>query len=290
MSDFHGLSTAVLENEYIRLEYLTTAGPRLIRLSYQGSPNLLADAYDVSLNMTHEGYSLLGGHRLWISPEVPEKTYIPDNSGVRVMEIPNGVELTGASEEGSRVRKRVKVELEARRPVLQLVHTIVNEDLAAVTISPWAISMFRQGGTVILPQPDGNADPNGLLNNRLIALWPYTRIADARLILRDDFILVHATPNLPALKLGYYNTAGWLAYWIDGILFRKSFVVHPGTTYPDGGCNSEVFCNDRFVELETLGSLTALLPGEEAVLTETWDLRASLDAPFIPNALRDLLG
>jgi len=38
VSNFHGLPTAVLENEYIRSEYLTAAGPSLIPLSYRGSP------------------------------------------------------------------------------------------------------------------------------------------------------------------------------------------------------------------------------------------------------------
>jgi hypothetical protein len=289
MSDFHGLPTAVLENKSLRLEYLTTAGPRIVGLSFHGSANLLADVHDITWDTPHGEYFILGGHRLWISPELPEKTNIPDRSGAQVREIPGGVELTGQHEPGSGVRKTIRIELDASRPVVRLVHTVVNENKEPIQLAPWAISMFRQGGIVILPQPVGNADPHGLLNNRVMALWPYTRINDPRLVLRDDFILLHATPSLPPTKIGYANKAGWLAYWNEGILFRKSFDLFPGGAYPDGGCNTETYCNDRFVELETLGALATLAPGESAGLTETWELQDGLAAAFIPEVIRDLI-
>ena len=289
MSDFHGLPTAILENDQIRLEYLTTAGPRIVGLSYRGSTNLLADVHDIVWDTPHGKYFPLGGHRLWISPEIPEKTNIPDKTGAQVRDIPGGVELIGASEPGSGIRKSVRVVLEAEHPVVQLAHTIVNENPAPITIAPWAITMFALGGIVLLPQPVGNTDPHGLLHNRLLALWPYTRINDPRLTLRDDFILIHATPSLPPVKLGYSNSMGWLAYWSNGILFRKSFDLNPGTTYPDGGCNAESYCGDRFVELESLGPLVTLAPGEETALTETWELFPTLEVPFIPKVIRDLL-
>jgi hypothetical protein len=289
MSDFHGLPTAVLTNEHLRLEYLTNAGPRIVGLSYLGSSNLLGDAFDVSWETPQGQYFLLGGHRLWISPEIPEKTYIPDKTGLLAREFHGGVELTGERETGSGVRKSLRVEIESASPIVRLTHTILNENPDPITVAPWAISMFSQGGTVILPQPVGSSDPHGLLNNRQIALWPKTRINDPRLILRDDFILIHATSRLPPLKIGYANNAGWLAYWKKGILFRKSFDLHPDSVYPDGGCNTETYCDNRIVELETLGPLQALAPGATAQLTETWELQGSLDSNLIPEEIMKLL-
>ncbi|MFH1524521.1 MAG: hypothetical protein ABIF04_06120 [Chloroflexota bacterium] len=289
MSDFHGLPTAILENEQIRLEYLTTAGPRIVGLSYRGSPNLLADVHDMKWDTPNGEYFILGGHRLWISPEIPEKTNIPDKTGAQARIIPDGVELVGASEPGSGVRKSVRLILDGKQAIVKLAHTIVNENPVPITLAPWAITMLALGGTVLLPQPVGKADEHGLLNNRLLALWPYTRINDPRLTLRDDFILLDATPSLPPVKLGYANTMGWLAYWRDDILFRKSFDLHPGATYPDGGCNAETYCGDRFVELESLGPLATLAPGEATSLAETWELFSTLEVPFIPQVICDLL-
>ena len=289
MPDFHGLPTAVLENEHLRLEYLTSAGPRIVGLSRPGSPNLLADMFNMTSDTPLGKYHFLGGHRLWISPESIEKTYIPDMSGVEVLSVPGGVKLTGSSEPVSGVRKSILVELEGDRPAIRLTHTILNESPDPLTFAPWAISQFCQGGTLILPQPVGNTDPHGLLSNRLLVLWPYTRINDPRLVWRDDFILLHANPALPPLKLGYHNTAGWMAYWQAGLLFRKSFDLHPSASYPDGGCNAETYCDHRFVELESLGPLVTVAPGQAVEHTETWELYDGLDVPFLPQEMRELL-
>ena len=59
--------------------------------------------------------------------------------------------------------------------------------------------------------------------------------------------------------------------------------------YPDGGCNAEVYCGDRFVELESLGVLGTVAPGKEVQLNETWELYPDLDVPFIPAEIRELL-
>src|SRR5512136_1071191 len=108
MTDFHGMPSAVLENEHLRLEYLTAAGPRLVGLSYHASPNLLADLHDMTVDTPLGKYFFLGGHRLWISPESIEKTYIPDSTGLDVMKMPDGVKLTGLSEPVSGVRKSLQ--------------------------------------------------------------------------------------------------------------------------------------------------------------------------------------
>jgi hypothetical protein len=289
MDNFHSLPIAVLENAQIRLEYLTTAGPRIVGLSYHGSPNMLADVYDIVLKPPYEAYSMLGGHRLWISPESPENSYVPDKTGLSVQKIPQGVILSGASETSTGIRKSIRIELDPAAALVRLVHSIVNESSSPVTYAPWAITQFCQGGTVLLPQPTENSDAYGLLPNRLLVLWPYTSINDARLALRDDFILVRADAALPPMKLGYANRAGWVAYWRDGSLFRKSFDLLTGVTYPDGGCNSEVYCGDRFVELESLGVLGALAPGQTVQHTETWEFFPSLDVPFIPAGIREQL-
>jgi hypothetical protein len=286
MPDFHGLPTATLENEHLRLEYLTTAGPRIVGLSYHGSPNLLADVHDMTVDTPNGKYHFLGGHRLWTAPEVPEKTYFPDDSGLQVETQADSVELTWT---GREIRKLLQIELECELPVVRLIHTITNLTTRFLQLAPWAITMFPLGGIAILPQMAGNADRHGLLPNRLLALWPYTHIHDSRLVLRDRGILLHAEASLPPVKVGYASTEGWLAYWRGGLLFRKSFDLHPGETYPDFGCNAESYCGDRFIELESLGPLVTLTLGGEVQLTETWEVYPSLDVPFIPKVIKDLI-
>jgi hypothetical protein len=287
MNDFYGLPTGILENAHIRLEYLTTCGPRIVRFSAQGGLNLLSELPDFFVETTLGPFYFRGGHRLWRSPELMPGTYSPDNDGLVVEKLDDGVRLTQPAETG--IAKSVEIHLSPDQAAVTLTHQLCNAGRISVKLSPWAITMFRLGGTVILPQPVGNADPQGLLNNRILALWPYMRINDPRLVLRDDFILIRANSDLPPAKIGYYNPVGWLAYWLDGFLFRKTFDIHPGENYPDGGCSAESFCNDRFVELETLGPLKMLEPGSCTSLTETWELYDTLNVLFIPDEIREVI-
>jgi len=289
MSEFHGYPTESLENEFLRLEYLSTIGPRIARLSFERGENLLGDVPDIAWETPIGKYYVHGGHRLWIAPEIPEKTYIPDGPGLEVKKIPGGVELTGPVEVNAGVRKTMRIELAEKQPVVRILHTIKNESEHAVNCAPWVITMFKQGGTAILPQPVGNADPHGLLHNRIMVIWPYTRLTDPRLTLRDDFILLQARPALPPVKLGFFDKAGWLAYWIDGVLFKKTFELPAGAAYPDAGCNAETYCNDRFVELESLGPLANLQAGASIQWTEVWEFFTGLDVDFLPVELQTLI-
>ena len=149
--------------------------------------------------------------------------------------------------------------------------------------------MFKQGGIGIFPQPVGNVDDAGLLANRRLSIWPYTTLKDPRLTLRDDFLLVQATPSLPPLKFGYFNPHGWMGYWIDGALFVKRFDARDHVSYPDNGCNVESYCNHEFIELESLGALAKVASGKTIFHNELWELHETLAVPFIPTEIQQLI-
>jgi hypothetical protein len=94
---------------------------------------------------------------------------------------------------------------------------------------------------------------------------------------------------MPPFKIGAFNPRGWMAYWLDGILFQKSFQVISDASYPDYGCNAETYCDSDFVELEGLGPLTKLAPGSSVKFTETWTLFDHLEEVPLPPKLIDLL-
>jgi len=55
-------------------------------------------------------------------------------------------------------------------------------------------------------------------------------------------------------------------------LFIKTFDHAPGGHYPDGGCNFETFTNSEMLEVESLGELVTLQPGESTTHFENWYL------------------
>lgn len=288
MIDISSLPTRTLENGFLRMEALTTAGPRITHLSAFGSSNLLAVMDAEAKEFTPYGeYHFMGGHRLWHAPEAMPRSYIPDNDGLTTEDLPDGLRLIGPSEPGSGIAKTIDIQMAEGRPAATLIHTLRNDGLWPVELAPWALTMFRLDGTVILPQPPSRM--KGLLPNRILSIWPYTHIDDPRLILRDDYILINVTESsLPAVKIGYYNPHGWIAYWLDGVLFRKTFDLHPGAPYVDGGCNTECYASAS-VELEALGPLQTLEPGASVTLTETWELFPSLDQPFLSAEIQSVL-
>ncbi len=288
MGDFQGLRTRTLKNDQLSVEFLADAGPRIVRVSAFGKENLFADI-PTSVGTPYGNFYYRGGHRLWLAPEVMPCTYIPDNDGLSIEELIDGVRLIGKTEAGTGITKIIEIYVSPNQSTVALKHILRNDGHSPIELAPWTLTMFKLGGTVLLPQPVGNADSNGLLNNRILALWSYTRINDPRLVLRDDFILIHASTNASPLKMGYFNPHGWMAYWFKGILFCKKFDVCATETFPDGGCNTESFCNDQFVELESLGALVKLKAGGSVNFTENWELHRGLDVPFLSDEIRSVL-
>lgn len=282
--DYFGNPSAVLENEAIRVEYLSSAGPRIVRFSAAGqSVNLLAETPDVHWETPYGTYRLFGGHRLTHAPEALPRTYIPENDGVHVVDIPGGVSLHGGLEPITGIRKTIDLVLEPHQPVAHLTHRLENTGQWPVELSPWAVTQVRLGGVMVLPQPE--VDPGQSSHsfaNRSLVLWSYTHWDDPRQHLHDDFILVHAKSCDSIYKIGYLNRCGWVGYLYENFYLVKRFNPALTLPHPDRDCNVEVYCNHHFAELETLAPLVSLAPGQTVEYTETWELYV-LPAPVSPT-------
>lgn len=278
-------STGRLSSGSLELDYLDKAGPRIVGLRYKGSPNLFASVPEIAIPTPYGEYHYVGGHRLWYAPEAMPRSYVPDGDGLTVTELPDGLLLQGKQEAATGIHKRVELHLHPERPQVMLKHTLINQGLWDVELAPWTITMFCLGGVAILPLQSETVDMDGLLPNRHLSLWPYSRIDDPRLRLEDDFILISAKPDLPLFKIGAFNPRGWMAYWNEGVLFRKSFDVQAGTIHPDGGCNAEIYCDEHFIELESLAPLVKLAVGDSVSHTERWELYDTLEQDFLTEPM-----
>ncbi len=286
-NDFYGLTTCSLENEHLRVEFLTTAGPRIVRLFLAGSnDNLLAETPEGKWETPYGEFRLYGGHRLWYAPEVFPATSFPDNDPIIVQRLGDGVCLKQRAESISGIAKSIELHLATGCPGMTLVHRLENEGTETREVAPWGITQLPLGGVALLPQP---VDTEGLTPNRNLALWPYSRWTDARLQLSDEWIHIHASPQLPPLKIGYFNRDGWVAYAKDEVLFVKRFEPQLNSLHPDFNCNVEVYVGDVCIELETLGPLARLEPGQSVTLAERWELYAGTLASEKASELHALL-
>lgn len=252
-----------MENEFLRLEYLTTTGPRIVGLYAKGvDGNLLAETPAVHWATPHGEYYLRGGHRLWTAPE--DSFYTCPEEGVDVVD-DDGV-LLRSPVDASGLEKEIAVRLDGH--CVHLAQKATWHGDAPITLAPWSITQLRLGGMGILPL---TAEASGFAPNRNLVLWSYTSLKDERLELHDDLALLYGAASERACKIGNRNTHGWIACALGDALFVKRFGVEGGA-FPDLGCNVEAYVWDSCLELETLGALKTLQTGESVTLNETWEV------------------
>jgi hypothetical protein len=283
-TDYYGLPTRRIRNQHLSLDFLSEAGPRIVRLMLgQSDQNLLAEVPDISWSNQFGEFFLRGGHRLTHAPESP-RSYVPDGAGLIVEDLSHGVRLQ-TLEAATNIRKSMDIGLSPDQPQVTLHHRLQNDGGDPIELAPWSITQMRLGGLVVMPICTAT---DGLLPDRHIVVWPYTRWHDARLRVEDDSVFVTAQPDMPPLKVGSLNR-GWLGYLIGDVFFTKRFDPLLDQLHPDRNCNVEVYCNDRFVELETLAPLIRLKPGETIEHVETWELHRVEGAAPTPDGVRRLL-
>ena len=291
--DFHGHETVIFVNEHFQIECLANAGPRIVRLIPASmGENIFAELPGPSIRTELGKYNFFGGHRLWFAPKVQAQVYFPDNHGVTVTEIKDGLKLVGGIEPDTHTRKSISIQTSPSRPFVMVKHMIKNHGTEPIHLAPCAITMLRPNSVALLPQQVGLVDKDGFLPNRNLALWSYSRWDDPRLELGQDLIQVRSDSSKRALKLGYFNVLGWMGYVVEDVLFVKRFSVRRDEEYPDNGCNAEVFVTDRMIELESLGALVDLKPQEELVHTETWEVYSKENIPsdlFGGKTLKEVL-
>lgn len=273
MNRFHGMPVANLDNGLLRVDYLTDAGPRLVRLSPSGSDeNFLAETPDIQWETPYgNNYQLIGGHRLWLAPEAQLSSF-PDLDKPGIEQTGLQVCITQQPDPILGLEKSICLQLQPGQASLSLQHRITNRGNSPVELACWAITQLPLGGQAILPQTEEHLDSFGWQPNRHLVLWPYASWNDPRLTLSDKALRVAAQPRPQALKLGYFNHHGWIEYQRAGTCFRKRILPQPGLAHPDLGCNVEVYVRDRFIELETLGPLQTLQPGEYSSHQEVWEI------------------
>lgn len=246
------------------------AGPRITGFRRPDGPELFASIPDLSISGGGHTYRFLGGHRLWVGPEVPSVTYRPDNEPVDVIESDTSLVVRGAPE-ADRLVKSMSVT--AHGGTIAVEHQIENMGSRSIVLSPWAITQFSIGGTAYVPlpkEPDGDAS---LVPNRSIVVWPYTDLSSPEFIFGADLIGVEGSARPHNMKIGTANRRGWLAYQLGSELFVKWAPIHDDAAqHIDMGATVQCFRNESFVELESVGPLVELVPGRTVTHTEHWRL------------------
>lgn len=278
-----------------RVELVATSdvGPRIVRLGFVGGENLFGGMEEGLGQTGGEEWRIYVGHRFWHSPEAMPRSYYPDNDPIQVeREGENTLYLVQPPEPTTSMQKTIGVTL--ARDHVEVTHAMTNEGPWPVEVAPWALSVMAINSAAIIPQPQG--DPEDLLPHRTLMLWPYTDMTDPRVHWGRRFIILRQDPAIAQpIKLGLSAEDGWCACLVGETLFLKCFDCFADVLYPDNGCTVECYASDRFLELETLGPMVYLEPGDSTTHVERWylfeDVRCDLsDEDGIERVLLPLVG
>lgn len=285
-----------ISNDKIELLVTVDFGPRIIHFSVVEMQNMFyQDNEKTALGEFLDCYNgdiikLYGGHRIWMSPEIMPQCYYPDNQKVDYEILPDGegIKFTAPIEDVSLLQKSITVRLMKESSVAVINHSIKNCGIWPIEIAPWSITMLDKGGKEIIPQ---NNRETGYLHNRNFSLWPYSNMNDERVYWGNDFITINQNENMKQpFKVGMNNEQGWAAYFNKGQVFIKFFDSNLEGNYPDNGCSFETYTNNVMCECEVLGEVTKLLPNQEVMLEEEWEIYKQEEVPSNdPKEIRRIL-
>jgi hypothetical protein len=261
-------------------------GPRVI--CYR-----LADGFNVMKNYLEQmggtgeaDWQIRGGLRFWLAPEDTTRTYFPDNNPVKHEQIgPRTVRFRPPPENEYGVQKEMIVGLAESGTKVSITLKVTNIGPLVTELAPWAPTVMAPGGVEIIPQPPHHDHPGHPRNakspadfapSQQLILWPYFDFADRRWSFGSKYIFLRQDSKKGPTKIGLAHRIGWVGYLNQGNLFVKRFGYVDGAAYPDMGTNYQTFTNEDMLEMETVGVLGRLNPGQSSEHSETWELYGSV--------------
>jgi hypothetical protein len=262
-----------MSNGTVDLIVTADIGPRIMRYGFSGGQNFFKVFEDQLGKAGEPDWQFRGGHRVWLAPEDRVLTYAADNSPVEVETFPNKVIATQPIEPESGLRKQLEIRMAAKGTRVDVVHRMQNNRPEPFELSAWALTMLTPGGTAIAGFPPRGSHDHELAPTNPLVMWAFTNLKDPRWTFLEKFLVLRQDPsNSDHTKLGLFNPDTWGAYLLNHELFLKWCSTDATQPYPDMGCSCELFTSEVMLEVETLGPLTRLAPGEWVEHTEHWSL------------------
>ena len=276
---FEGLDAIELCTAEVRLVALTAKGPRIAFWGRPGGKNLLLWQPG---KYRRGKWDLMGGHRLWATrpgADEAEETYATDNRPCAVQISPNGFTVTGALDPVQKVRRGFKITAFSA-DLIAVDHFLRNESDMLWSGGLWGLTCTvpSKGVTYTVPLGDGSAWDHATIV--AFRTWggghggvgfddqQFSFTKDAMVLKpsgRENKRMVRADAGIIAC----YNPAQKLS-------FIKYSVYQPSGNYPLG-TNLALYVGplNFMVEMETMGPVETVKPGDIAHHREIWRLFGS---------------
>jgi hypothetical protein len=266
-----------VSNGEVELVVTSDVGPRVIRFGFVGGQNVFKEFPEQLGGKGEAQFQLRGGHRVWKAPEDPVASWAPDNVPVHIELKPDGLIAREPVEPLTKLEKEIEVRMAPAGTTVEVTHRIANRSLFPLEFAVWAMSMMAQDGLAITGFPPRGQHPINLEATNPLVMWAYTDLSDSRWKFTRKYMMLRQDPKIAAAqKLGLFNPNTWAAYLLNGEAFVKQARAGSAADYPDFGCSFETFTNSDFLEMETLGPMTKVLPNRSIEHIEHWSLHRNV--------------
>ncbi len=275
-----------LTNPLVRVVIVPQIGGRVMEYSIAGECPIWQNKAELGVVRPWEvgrKWHNYGGHKAWNAPQQNWRAPDLDNFYDYAPAKAEPIETTDSGEKMIGVRVTCdpiprlglqfvrEVYLAQRTSRVRLVETMRNVCDREVEWGIWGVTQVNAPCWVAFPLDLGGSGPDGWRR-----LLPADEFPDPHSVTRTGSVGVMKYPNAID-KIGTGSLDGWMVYLRDQLAYVKQWSVRTvDAVYPDEGCNMEVFAADKamggYVEMEVLGPVVKLRPGEATQLTEDWFL------------------
>jgi len=274
---YHGWRDAIrLRNRHCELVIVPSVG-RIMRFASPGGANLLWENSELrgkapSDPGRRKEWLNYGGDKLWPAPQErwgwPPDPYLDGSPWAARIAQDGSVSLTSRVSPLTGLRFRRRIALRPDEAVADLVNTLTNAGAKPVEWGVWEIAQVDDPDSAGMARGRGRGFDDGYR-----AFPDGAPPADALIVLPDR-IEARRSPAR-SYKIGANPSKGRLWAVKDGWKLAIAVPTKEPGSYPDGGCNVEIYSNPdplRYMELECLGPVRRIGPGKETTLRTSWTL------------------
>lgn len=293
-TNYHGWADSVwLSNGQVEAVVVPAIG-RIMRLGFIGVENVIWENRALDgrvLDGQHKEWINLGGDKSWPSPEAEWGQYTGDKSWFPPRGF-DGLPATATIKDGTvilthpvdahyGIRAVRHFTLDPVKPVLTVrtIYERVQGKPAKVGI--WIITQLTEPAGVFIPVPERSVFPTGY---RL--LLPPAPPSLKSITGPPRLLSLTRNPEKPHKIGADASTLVWVG---EKTSLRIDSPRVVGAEYPDGGSSAEVYTNPgdlKYIELEMLGPLRTLRPGDRLEQTNVYTLRRRTETDPTAEAIK----
>jgi hypothetical protein len=295
-----------LYNDQCRVILTPAFGGKVMHYALNGKDSLVVDPDEAGFvyDPAADNRTFDGGGRFDFGPanQFPNRRLLKTGKWTGIVTGARSALLRSPVDPLSGLQLEREFVLDAEGAGLQVTQRMRNLTDSPVSAFYWARTFALGNGIVIIPstEPRWYARGYSRKEGELLNVDPPE---DPSILRVEGYTLILEAPAFP--KMGFDSTAGWCAYAMpNDLLMIRTFPVYRDRWYGDivGGILSIYYDPDyrgrSVVEIEPIGPVEHMAPGEESSFTERWTLhpfpfpadRRKLDLKQVENLRQGVSG